>query len=441
VGAYHFCYGFLKEGVMRKAILILSTIILLLSLPACTGQPKDPKEFHGTLKIWACTDEIKKMIDRFESIYTGVKVELLIVPCGDLHMGRRPRIPDPEDERAPDLLTAEYSEVIDLVESGFYTDLGQFNPHTEDLVDYVVDVGTDSSGKLRLLSWSMTPGGLYYRRSIAKKYLGTDDPEQIGEMLSTTDTFLDTARRLKEASGGNVKLIAGYGDYQQYQFSQRKQSFVVDGRLNLEQPVLDYFDIAKIMRDEELTAEIGTWSPPWFENMNKAEPEIFGYILPTWGLHYVIKSNAKDTIGDWGLCRGPGSYFWGGTWMGINRCSKNRELAWEFVKMCVFDENTLVWWSRQIGEYIDNVICNENVIENIKNDFSDELLAGQNHYLFFADEASKINGKLLGRYDLDIREFFMGAVNNYVEGTMTKQEAIKQFKDDVKKAFPKVQVE
>jgi multiple sugar transport system substrate-binding protein len=426
---------------MKDVILIFLTLILLLSPPACTNQPKDPKEFHGTLKIWACTDEIKKMIDRFESIYTGVKVELLIVPCGDLHMGRRPRIPDPEDERAPDLLTAEYSEVIDLVESGFYTDLGQFNPHTEDLVDYVVDVGTDSSGKLRLLSWSMTPGGFFYRRSIAKKYLGTDDPEQIGEMLSTTDTFLDTARRLKEASGGNVKLIAGYGDYQQYQFSQRKQSFVVDGRLNLEQPVLDYFDIAKIMREQELTAEIGTWSPSWFENMNNAEPEFLGYILPTWGLHYVIKSNAKDTIGDWGLCRGPGSYFWGGTWMGINRCSKNRELAWEFVKMCVFDENTLVWWSRQIGEYIDNVICNENVIENIKNDFSDELLAGQNHYLFFADEASKINGKLLGKYDLDLRGFFMGAVNNYVEGTMTKEEAIKQFKADVKNAFPDVRVE
>jgi multiple sugar transport system substrate-binding protein len=437
VGAYHFCYGFLKEGVMRKAILILSTIILLLSLPACTGQPKDPKSFQGTLTICAFTNDVKKMIEKFESIYTGVNVELIIIPCDIWYMSRKPRMPDPENERAPDILTAEYSEVIDLLESGFYADLGQFNPSTEDLVDYVVDVGTDSSGRLRLLSWQSIPGGFFYRRNMAEKYLGTDDPEQIGEMLSTTDKFLETARRLKEASGGRVKLIAGYGGYQHYQFSQREQPFIVGGKLNLEQSVLDYFDIAKTMRDEELTAEIGTWSPPWFENMNRAEPEFFGYILPTWGLHYVITPNAEDTMGDWGLCQGPGSYFWGGTWMGINRCSKNKELAWEFVKMFTLDEEILAWWAKETGDFVGN----KKVIEKIKNDFSDELLAGQNHYLFFAGEIPKIKGRLLAKYDLDLRGFFMGAINNYVEGTMTKQEAIKQFKANVKNAFPDVRVD
>ncbi|MBN1798765.1 MAG: ABC transporter substrate-binding protein, partial [Spirochaetales bacterium] len=72
---------------------------------------------------------------------------------------------------------------------------------------------------------------------------------------------------------------------------------------------------------------------------------------------------------------------------------------------------------------------------------ADELLAGQNHYLFFAAEASKVNGKLLAKYDLDIRGFLMGAINNYIEGTMTKDEAIKQFKADVMNAFPDIKVD
>jgi len=372
------------------------------------------------------------MIDRFESIYTGVKVELTIIVCEEYLSKIRPIA-----KNKPDVFVAEYSNVIDHVESGFYADLGQFNPPTEDLVDYLVDVGTDSSGTLRALSWQATPGGFFYRRSVARKYLGTDDSEQVGEMLSTADKFLDTALKLKEASGGRAKLITGYGDYQHYQFSQRKQPFVVNGRLNLEQSVLNYFDLAKTMHNEELTAEIGTWSPPWFENMNEAEPEFFGYILPTWGLHYVIKPNAQDTMGDWGLCKGPGSYFWGGKWMGVYKNSENKELAWEFVKMFTLDEETLVWWAKEIGDFVSN----KKVIEKIKSDFSDELLAGQNHYLFFADQLPNINCKLLAKYDLDIRGFFMGAINNYVEGTMTKEEAIAQFKADVRNAFPDIEVD
>ncbi len=420
---------------MKSTIFIFLIIIIILSLPACTNQPRDPKDFQGTLKIWSFTDEVKIMIEKFESVYTGITVELTITPCEEYQSKIRPIVR--EGKNKPDIYISEYSNVIDLVESGFYADLGRFNPSTEDLADYIMDVGTDSSGRLRALSWQATPGGFYYRRSMARKYLGTDDPEEVGEMLSTPDKFLDTARTLKEASGGKVKLIAGYGDYQQYAWSHRKKPFVVDGGLNLEESVLNYFDIAKIMRDEELTAEIGTWSPPWFENMNKAEPEIFGYILPTWGLQYVIKPNAEDTMGDWGLCKGPGSYFWGGTWMGIYEKSKNKELAWEFVKMFTLDEETLVWWAKEIGDFVSN----KKVIEKIKSDFSDELLAGQNHYLFFADQLPNINCKLLAKYDLDIRGFFMGAINNYVEGTMTKEEAIAQFKADVRNAFPDIEVD
>jgi multiple sugar transport system substrate-binding protein len=420
---------------MKRAIFTLLVVGLILSLTACPEAKKDPTAFKGTMTMWSFTDEVKKMITRFESVYTGVKVELTIVPCEEYLNKIRPVLRS--GKNAPDVFTAEYSNVIDLVESGFYADLGQFNPNTGDLVDYVVGVGTDSKGVLRALSWQTTPGGFFFRRSVAKKYLGTDEPEKVGEMLSTVDKFLDVGRKIKDESGGAVKIVAGYGDYQQYAWSHRTKPFVSDGKLSIEQSVLDYFDVAKTMRDEQLTAEIGTWSPPWFENMNKAEPEIFGWILPTWGLHYVIKPNAKDTMGDWGLCKGPGSYFWGGTWMGIYKNSENKEIAWEFVKMFTLDEETLTWWATETGDFLGNA----KVVEQIKDDFADPLLNGQNHYLFFAAEAPKVNGKLLAKYDLDIRGFLMGAINNYVEGTMTKEEAVEQFKADVKNAFPDIQVE
>ncbi len=417
--------------VMFGVVMVLA----LFSLSMCGQEAIDAKTYRGTMTMWSFSDEVKKMVDKFESVYTGVKVKLTIVPYEEylnkifpvLHSGKN----------APDVFTAEYSHVIDLVESGFYADLGRFHPNTGDLVDYVVDVGTDSGGVLRAISWQTTPGGFFFRRSLAKKYLGTDDPEKVGEMISTEVKFLDVARKINKESNGKVKMIADYKSYQEYAWSGRTKPFISDGKLSLEKSVLDYFDSAKIMHDEALTAEIGTFNETWFKEMNNTDPKIFGYILPTWGLHYVLKPNSQKTMGDWGICKGPRSFFSGGTWMGIYKDSQHKTIAWEFVKMFTLDEETLKWWAKTTGDFLGN----KKVVDEIKHDFSDVLLNGQNHYHYFASEAPFINGSLLAKHDLAIRNFILTVVSNYVEGTMTKEQAIEQLKSDVKTAFPDVQVE
>jgi multiple sugar transport system substrate-binding protein len=392
---------------------------------------------RATLSVWTFTDEIKKWVEEFEILNPDIEIEITIVPCEDYLHKLRPVLRS--GKNAPDVFTAEYCNVVDLVESGFYEDLGKapYKADTSDMFPYIVEVGTDSGGRLRALSWQAVPGGILYRRSVAEKYLGTDDPEKIGRMLSTPDKFLATARTLKEKSKGEVKLIAGYGDYQHFPYALRKKAFVTRGKLNIEQCILDYFDFAKTMVDEELSAGIYTWSPPWFENMNEGNPLFMCYVLPTWGLHYVIKPNGRDTVGDWGLCEGPSAYFWGGTWVGIYKNSQKKEEAWKFVRFMTLERNAQEWWARETGDFVSN----RAVVNSIKHDFADEQLAGQNHYELYARLADKVDGSLLKKYELDIRGLLMGAINNYVEGTLTKQEALEQFKADVSYAFPDVRVE
>jgi multiple sugar transport system substrate-binding protein len=390
-----------------------------------------------TLSVWSFTDEVEKYIDEFEKRNPDIQIDLTLVPCEEYLNKIRPVLRS--GRNAPDLFTAEYANIVDLLESGFYDDLSAapYKADVKDVLPFITEVGTDSRGRLRALSWQACVGGIFYRRSVAQKYLGTDDPEKISRMLSTPDKFLDTARKLNEKSNGRVKLIAGYGDYQQIAFALRKRSFVTDGKVNIEQCMLDYFDLAKIMADEKLTAGIHTWTPPWFENMNKSEPEFMCYVLPTWGLYYVIKPNGRDTVGDWGLCEGPAAYFWGGTWIGIYKNSENKEMAWKFLKFMTLERNSLEWWAKETGDFVGN----KAAISKIKNDFADPLLAGQNHYALYAQIADKVDGSLLKKYDLDIRGFLMEAINDYVEGKVTKQEALDRFKSDVKNVFPELIVE
>jgi multiple sugar transport system substrate-binding protein len=398
------------------------------------------KELQGTLSIWNFNDDFKKLgfIERFEKKYPKVKINLTVLPYNDYLSKITALLRSGKD--TPDIFSAEYAFIIDLVESGYWDDLSQapYNADVSDLFIYLIDAGTDSTGALRAISNGASPGGIFYRRSLAKRYLGTDDPAEVGNMLDTEEKFLAVARELSEKSGGKVKMIGAYNDYIPYPLCRRTKSFVSrNNRLNIEQCIIDYFDFAKTLHNENLTAKAFPWSGEWFEEMNQRDAHIFCYILPTWGLPFVIKPNAKNTEGDWGLCKGPGSYFWGGTWWGIYKNSKNKEMAWEFIKMMVLDRDTLRWWVKSTKEFIGNL----SVIDEIKNGMSEPFLKGQNHYLFFANEASKVKGYLMGKYDLEIRDLLLKAVSDYVYGSRTKEEAIRNFENEIKRVHPDVIVE
>lgn len=419
---------------MKRLILsvVLSTIFLMMAL--ISGFTAAGEE--TTLYIWSFTDELTRPIERFEAMYPDIKVEFTIIP-NEVYPSKIKPVLKSGVAGAPDVFTAEYAYVKDFVESGFYDDLYQapYNADVSDLVPYQVEMGTDSTGALRAISWQTTPGGFYYRRSLAKEYLGTDDPEEVGAMLSSPALFLKTARLLKEQSNGEVKIMPGYGDYMHYPLCARIDGFVNDkNELVIDPAVLGYFDMAKILFDEELTANLGQWSPAWFEGMGQTDAKIFGYILPTWGLHYVLKPSGGDTSGDWGLTNGPASYFWGGTWLGVSATSKNKDAAWKFVEMMTLDRETLKWWAQLTGDFVGNQV----VMNEIKDTFADPFLNGQNHYAFFAKEAPKIDSSIVSQYDLEIRNMMMAAIGDYVQGVKTKAEAIESLKADVANAYPDI---
>jgi len=413
-----------------KRLSFCTGVALCLSLSAFAA----PKQ--TTLNLWTFTNELETngAIARFEQQNPGVKVVITTVPNEQYLDKLRPVLR--ANKNAPDVFLGEQSLVKEIVETGFWDDLSKapYKADVKDLVPYQVKMGTDSKGILRALSWQTTPGGFFYRRSMAKQYLGTDDPKAVGEMINSPEKFIETARKIVKASNGEVKMIAGIEDYQEFPFGNKDKSFMdAKGKLVIDPKLLTYFDIAKTLRDEKLTADLNRWSAPWTENMKK-DGKVFGYVLPTWGLHYVLKTNAPDAAGDYGLTSGPNPYFWGGTWLGIYSKSKNKDLAWKLVKMMTLDQETLKWWAKTTGDFVGN----QTVFNEIKGEFSEPFLGGQNHYEFFATQAPAVNADIVCMYEQKIRGFFMNAINNYISGTKTKDEAIEGFKAEVKGAYPQL---
>jgi ABC-type glycerol-3-phosphate transport system substrate-binding protein len=339
---------------------------------------------------------------------------------------------------APDVFALEDSFVRKYVESGHLLDLTDiYNANKNKLLAYPVEIGT-YNGRVYALSWQACPGAMFYRRSMAKKYLGSDDPAVVQAYFSNPGKFLETAKLLKEMSGGKCVVTASYSELLAPFLGARTQPWVVNGKLVIDPIIEEFMDICKSLRDNKLYGGVGQWSEGWFVGMTDklrdgyGKPaEVFSYFLPTWGLHYVLKTNAHDTPGDWAMIPGPVPYYWGGTWICAWKNTPNPNAAKEFIRYLTTDNNFLVKWAKDTGDFVTNT----EVVGKIKNNYSEPFLGGQNYYAAFAEIAKNINGRLKQKTDVVIEDPFMEEVYAYIEGEKTKEQALRDFRLQVTKAL------
>ncbi len=301
------------------------------------------------------------------------------------------------------------------------------------MADYPMKIGS-YNGHVYGMAWQVCPGALFYRRSLAKAYLGTDDPVEVQKYVANLEKFVETAKLLKEKSNGKCDIVSSSGDMFMPYKGARKQPWVVNDKLVVDPAMEQFMDMCKTLHDENLDGRVGQWSEGWFAGMKgtlkdeKGNPvEVFCYLLPTWGLHYVLKQNSPDTAGDWAMCAGPANYYWGGTWIAAYKNTKNPNAAKEMIKYLATDDTFLTAYAKSSGDTVGNL----NVQNALKDSFSDPYLAGQNHYKEFCEMAKGIDGSLIQGTDQQIEALFNEATAAYANGEKTKEQALKDFKDQV----------
>lgn len=412
---------------MKKFLAVLLAALTVSSVFAA------PKK----LVVWSFTDEMAKMIEYYKKANPDVEIEFVLVPNDVYQSKLKPVLQS--GQGTPDVFTLEAAYVKGYVESGYMADLKPIEKYAKDTVKYTKDVTTSLDGKLRGLSWQATPGAYFYRRSIAKKYLGTDDPKAIQKMLGSPEKFVEVGKTLKAKSKGSAVLISSLGDLFQVYKAGRKDGWVKGKRFIMDPLMVQLWKDAKNFRDLGIDGRQGQWGEGWFAGMKGAlkdesgKPvEVLGYLLPTWGLHYVLKPNAGDTAGDWAMCEGPIPYFWGGTWCAAYDKSPNKALAMEFIKFMTTDEAFLTQWAKDTGDMVSNI----TVVNKIKDTYKEPFLGGQNHYAEFAAMAQNVSAKVLTGYDQEIETIYQEQMDNYVTGKKDLETAIADFKASVKNQYP-----
>ncbi|MDR0377410.1 MAG: ABC transporter substrate-binding protein [Spirochaetaceae bacterium] len=421
---------------MKRILVLLTAILVLFS--ACqekeSGASGASQAGGGKLVVWSFTDELAGMINTYyKADHPDVEIEYSLTPTEQF-----PNKLDPvlaSGQGAPDVFALEDAFVRKYIESGLLldiTDVYESNKHK--LLAYPAEVGS-YEGRVYGMSWQATPGALFYRRSLAQKYLGADDPATVQTYFADLQKFLETAALLKEKSGGACVVVASTGDLLKPFQGARRDPWVVNDQLVIDPAMEQYMEVAKLLHDRGYEGRAAQWSEGWFAGMQgvlKDEQgrgvEVFSYFLPTWGLHYVLKTNAPDTSGDWAMIPGPASYRWGGTWIGAWKNTKNPEAAKELIRYLTTDDDFLERYAKDSGDLVDNI----TVLDKIKDTYAEPFLGGQNHYAEFAEMAKTVDGKLTQGTDQAIEGIFNEAVTAYMNGEKSKDLALSDFRAQVK---------
>lgn len=306
-----------------------------------------------------------------------------------------------------------------------------------DQYDFTRTTASDSDGVQRGSTWQCCPGLLVYRRDIAQDVFGTDDPAAVGEKVKDWDTLKATAEELK-AKG--YYTFASYADTFRLYGNSISESWVQPGdtTVKVDPQIMNWIDNSKEWLDAGyLNPTVkGQWNDDWNKAMS-SQSNVFAFLLPAWGIDFVLNPNWDGDAGAWAVTNPPQEYNWGGSYIHAATGTDNPEHAKDIILAMTADKDNLLKISK---DYFDFTNTKSGMQEAATDDanFSSEFLGGQNAFQYFAPVAENIKIAPLSAYDQGCVELIQNSFSDYFQGEVDFDKAKANFETAIKERYPDI---
>jgi len=384
----------------------------------------------------------------------------------------------------PDVYCVSEDYLKKFVDDHYFDSLESLRPQTELVQTYpsVLDMGTSSDGILRALSCNVYSGAMFYRRSLAKEYFGTDDPEEVQKYFCDMDQLLLSAEIIKEKSDGRTLLMNSGADLFDMFAAAREQPWIIDGRLQIPPSLQELMDISLQMSNSGFTASWDHYYVPYSNNwmatmqdhMNDESYDrpfqVFSYFLPSWGYAWLAAEINIEysyhapvtTTGDWAAIPGPIPFDGGGeTYLGIMQESKNKEEALRFIEFVTLNEQTLanIFTGVYTNDYLKRIdpeiepdlaisggsmVSSATVMADVMDRADPEIVAffgDQNPYEVYDRIAREVRVPYDQKDDWKVEHQFLYMLcYGYPNDGLSKEEALRSFYASVKAEYPEIEI-
>ena len=417
---------------------------------------------HKVLNIYCWDDSLKKILETYYPAYHketqtigDVKVHWIMIPGTDnIYQTMVDKAIAESDESLPDeridlfLVEADYVRKYTRTPEAAKSlaELGITESELADQFSYTREAAMDAEGIQRGISWQATPGVLIYRRDIARRVFGTDDPEQVQALVADWPAFEGSAARVRAAG---FYMLAGYFDTYRVFASRADTAWINDKKeIVLNDALRQWRDqTARLVAQDQIHTN-DLWDQDWNKSVRG---DVFCYFGPAWLINHALQDlsletsvadggtveKGNGTFGEWAVCRGPQPYFWGGTWICAAKGTDNADLVADIMRTICCNKEVALEMAQKQTEFVNH----RSIMQKLANDssFGIPFLDGQNAYEIMNSVADTIRVRNLTPYDQGIHEAFQSASREYFAGIISKERSWQKFLATVWLKYPELQ--
>ena len=246
--------------------------------------------------------------------------------------------------KVPDLVLIQGDDLPKFVQQPQnFHDLREFGADEikGDYLDWVMEQAVAQGGETIGIPTDVGGLAVAYRKDLFAEAGLPTDREEVSQMWSTWDDFIEVGKRYKEATGkaflDNVPTSVFFQAVNQV--SQKYYDDAGNPIYDRNPEVKAAFDLALRAIEADISARISFGSDGWNAALPRGDFAVVS--APSWLLDQ-IRRYAPDTAGKWDVARIPGGAGnWGGSYLAIPARAQNPQAAWNYIREMQSPEHQL----------------------------------------------------------------------------------------------------
>lgn len=308
-------------------------LLLAVALASAGCRRAEPSE---ALEVWGWNIAAKALKERLPDFERAVPDAKAKVVMSGADMQSRLLLSLVARTGAPDVVQLQNRDVPRFAPSGRLLDLTErMAPYADQFPEaYLRSCRHD--GRIYAVPWDAGPCGVFYKRSLFARY-GIDPTA-----IETWDDYIRAGVLIVERSGGRTRMMnlskIGLMDTFLILLQQNGGGlFDAEGRICFHSaPTEEVLAVLRRMLDSGMAAPVNTYTQEYFAAFKN--DSIASYPIAVW-VTGMIKENAPETAGDWGVFPLPAfrpgglrASNLGGSVLAIPAETRHPEAAWRFVE-------------------------------------------------------------------------------------------------------------
>ena len=289
----------------------------------------------------------------------------------------------------------------------------------EDSYAFAAEAAEDETGRLKAAALELEPGALIYRRDLAKRVLGSGEPETVQEAVKDFAALKKTAEK---AVAAGVPLFQTAEQSFPVFSSARESGWVKDE--TAERPALEIPDTLKEWAE---TAAL------WRKAGALGESALF----QTEGPDAAAGGRTDGNEAAFGMVKGPSVWLKGGVWIACAAGTDNPEADAELIRTLTLDPDTLMARASGSGDFVNA----RGVMETMAEGYRSTLCGGQNTRKLLTAQADALGSRKSAAtvYDGMLDALFQEEMAPFIGGTADYAACERSFRKRAGAQFPELQ--